>query len=265
MERAPRLYSAFLASVGLALWTASVTAAPLTETGRRAYEAAQKMDDEAAAALEEGEKTLALLKALAPERDPVPPSLKPFLDEGEAARQALQGYRRLTQTSVAEALGLLAEVTKMPAVPAPDPVRRDTIEQHAVLAAHEAAVMSARTRTEAERLRAILAEARLATAESGGAARGTRGAPAGGSTGEAPPSAARRGDAIVPNLIGARLDAATRDLETAGLRLGPVTGPRDGFIVKQSPDPGSGVPRQSPVSVTLSGTAATIKPTPATP
>src|SRR5262249_4681531 len=153
---------------------------------------------------------LALLKALAPERDPVPPGLKPFLDEGEAAHQALQGYRRLTQASATEALRLLAEVSKMPAVPAPDPVRRDTMEQHAVLATHEAAVMSARTRTEAERLRAILAEARLATGEAGGAGRGIRGAPAGGGTGEAAPTAPRRADAIVPNLIGARLDAATR-------------------------------------------------------
>src|SRR5262249_26233064 len=112
-ERAPRRYGALVTGVLLALWVAPGTAARLTETGRRAYEAAQKVDDEAVAALEEGEKTLALLKALAPERDPVPPSLKPFLDEGEAARQALQGYRRLTQASVTEALRLLAEVTKM--------------------------------------------------------------------------------------------------------------------------------------------------------
>jgi PASTA domain len=263
--RATRRYGVLVAGLMLALAAVPLAAAPLTETGRRAYEAAQKADDEAAAAFEEGEKTFALLKALAPERDAVPPGLKPFLDEGEAARQALQGYRRLTQAGATDALRLLADVSKLPTVPAPDLVRRDTLEQHAVLAAHEAAVMSARTRTETERLRAILAEARLATAESGGAGRGTRGAPAGGSTGEAPPSTTRRGDAVVPNLIGARLDAATRDLETAGLRLGPVTGPRDGFIVKQSPDAGAGVPRQSVVTVTLSGTAATIAPAPTTP
>ena len=69
-----------------------------------------------------------------------------------------------------------------------------------------------------------------------------------------------RGDAIVPNLIGARLDAAVRDLETAGLRLGPVAGPRDGYIVKQVPEAGGAAPRQSAVSVTLSATAATIAP-----
>ena len=66
----------------------------------------------------------------------------------------------------------------------------------------------------------------------------------------------------MPNLIGARLDAAVRDLEAAGLRLGPVSGPRDGYIVKQSPDAGGGVPRQSAVGVTLSATAATVAPTP---
>ena len=254
-----------VALIVLALGAVPVRAVPLTETGRRAYDAAQKADDEAAAALEEGDKTLALLKALAPEDEAVPPSLKPFLDGGEAARQALQGYRKLTQASATDALGLLAEVTKLPTVPTTDLVRRDTLEQHALLSAHEAAVMSARTRTEAERLRAILAEARLATAEASNAARAARGTPAGGGTGEASPGPARHGDAVVPNLIGARLEGAVRDLETAGLRLGPVTGPRDGFIVKQSPDAGVGAPRQSAVSVTLSGTAATIAPPRATP
>ena len=254
-----------MALIVLALGALPLRAAPLTETGRRAYDAAQKADDDAAAAFEEGDKTLILLKALAPERDAVPPSLKPFLDGGDAARQALQGYRRLTQASATDALALLAEVSKLPTVPAPDLVRRDTLEQHALLSAHEAAVMAARARTEAERLRAILAEARLATAEAGNAARAARGTPASGGTAEPSPGTARRGDAIVPNLIGARLDAAVRDLEAAGLRLGPVTGPRDGFIVKQSPDAGAGAPRQSAVTVTLSGTAATIAPTPTTP
>jgi PASTA domain-containing protein len=264
--RATRRYGVLVAGLMLALAAGPLAAAPLTETGRRAYEAAQKADDEAAAAFEEGEKTLALLKGLAPERDAVPPGLKPFLDEAEAARQALTGYRRLTQASATDALRLLADVSKMPMVPAPDLVRRDTLEQHAVLAAHEAAVMSARTRTETERLRAILAEARLASVEAGGGpGRAARGAPAGGGAGEAPPSTTRRGDTVVPNLIGARLDAAVRDLEAAGLRVGPITGPRDGFIVKQSPDAGAGVPRQSAVTVTLSGTAATITPTPTTP
>lgn len=252
-------------ALALALGALPLAAAPLTEAGRRAYQAAQKADDEAGAAFEEGEKTLALLKALAPEHDAVPPGLKPFLDEGEASRQALQGYRRLALGSSTDALGLLADVSKMSTVPTVDAVRRDTLEQHALLSAHEAAVMSARARAEAERLRAILAEARLATVEVGGNARGTRSAPAPSGSGEAASSGQRRGDAIVPNLIGARLDAATRDLETAGLRLGPVTGPRDGFIVKQSPDAGTGAPHQSAVTVTLSGTAATIAPTPTTP
>ena len=124
--------------------------------------------------------------------------------------------------------------------------------------------MAARTRSEAERLRAILAEARLATVEGGGAGRGARnasGAPVGRGSGETTtPDSSRRGDAVVPNLIGARLDAAVRDLETAGLRLGPVAGPRDGYIVKQVPEAGGGAPRQSAVSVTLSATAATIAP-----
>jgi hypothetical protein len=249
--------------MALVLGATWVLAAPLTETGRRAYETARSADDGAAAALEEGERTVALIKALAPEREAASPALKPFLAEGEAAHQALGGYRRLAQASSTDALRLLADVTKLPVVPAPDLVRRDTLEQHALLAAHEAAVMSARTRAEAERLRAILAEARLATVEGGAAVRGARsasGAPAGQGSGETMPDGPRRGDAVVPNLIGARLDAAVRDLETAGLRLGPVAGPRDGYIVKQEPEAGGGAPRQSAVSVTLSATAATIAP-----
>ena len=254
-----------VAGLTLALGATWLAAAPLSETGRRAYETAQKAEDEAAAALVEGEKTHALIKALVPERETVPPALKPFMDEGEAAHQALDGYRKLAQGSSTDSLRLLAEVGKMPTVPAPDLVRRDTLEQHALLAAHEASVMSARARVETERLRAILAEARLATGEGGGPARGPRAAPAGGGNTEATAGGARRSETIVPNLIGARLEAATRDLESAGLRLGPVSGPRDGFIVKQSPEAGGGVPRQSPVSVTLSGSAATIAPAPQTP
>ena len=65
-------------------------------------------------------------------------------------------------------------MSKLPIVPAPDLVRRETLEQHALLAAHEAAVMAARTWTEAERLRAILAEARLAMADGGGTVRGSK-------------------------------------------------------------------------------------------
>jgi hypothetical protein len=259
-DAAGRLRGFLLAGLGLALAAGPLAAAPLTDTGRRAFETARNADDGAAAALEEGEKTVALLKSLVPERDAVPPALKPFLDEGEAAHQALGGYRRLAQTSSTDALRLLADVTKLPIVPAPDLVRRDTLEQHALLAAHEASVMAARTRAEAERLRAILAEARLATVEGGGAVRGAHGASAGRGGGDSSPGRAVGGEAVVPNLIGARLDAAVRDLETAGLRLGPVSGPRDGYIVKQSPEGGGGAPRQTAVSVTLSGTAATIAP-----
>jgi hypothetical protein len=245
-------------ALSLGLGAPPAVAAPLTETGQRAYEAARSADDGAAAALEEGEKTVALLKALAPERDAVPPGLKPFLDEGEAAHKALGGYRRLAQASSTDAFRLLADVAKIPVMPVTDLVRRDTLQQHALLAAHEAAVMAARTRAEAERLRAILAEARLATAGGGGVARPGRSAPATRGSAETTPDSSRRGDAVVPNLIGARLDAAVRDLEAVGLRLGPVAGPRDGYIVKQVPDAGGAAPRQSAVSVTLSATAATI-------
>jgi hypothetical protein len=246
-----------LAGLALALGATAAIAAPLTETGRRAYETARSADDGAAAALEEGEKTVAQLKALVPERETVPPALKPYLEQGEATQQALTGYRRLTQASSTDTLRLLADVSTLPVVPAPDLVRRDTLEQHALLTAHEAAVMAARTRTEAERLRAILAEARLAKADGGGSGRGAKAAAPGPAIQD---PAARRDPALVPNLIGARLEAAVRDLEAAGLRLGAVTGPRDGYVVNQSPEAGGSAASQSGVSVTLSGTAATITP-----
>jgi hypothetical protein len=251
--------TALLAGASLGAGEALVQAAPLTENGRRAYEAARVADDAATAALEEGEKTVGRIKSLAPERDPIPETLKPFLDEGEAARQALTSYRRLAQASATDALRLLADVAKLPVTPAPDLVRRDTLEQHALLAAHEASVMAARARTETERLRAILAEARLAAAE--GASPG-RGAVRGASTGRgtAPPMEPRTGDTVVPNLIGTRLEAATGDLQAAGLKLGSVVGPREGHVVKQSPEGGTTVSRQSAVSLTLSTTAATISP-----
>jgi beta-lactam-binding protein with PASTA domain len=71
---------------------------------------------------------------------------------------------------------------------------------------------------------------------------------------------ARPGETAVPNLIGARLEAAVGDLVAAGLRLGATTGPREGFVVKQSPEAGAIAPRQTAVSLTLSATAATIAP-----
>ncbi len=248
-----------LAGLGLAPGAVPLGAAPLTETGRRAYEAARAADDAVTAAVDEGEKTAGRIKALAPEREQVPEVLKPFLDEGEAARQALLSYRRLAQASATDSLRLLAEVAKLPVTPAPDLVRRDTLEQHALLAAHEATVMAARARVETERLRAILAEARLATGDGASAARGGRGAPASRGSG-ASAAEPRGGEAVVPNLIGTRLESALRDLETAGLKLGAVVGPREGHVVKQSPEGGTTVARQSAVSLTLSTTAATISP-----
>jgi PASTA domain len=249
-----------LGGVAVALAPAPVSAAPLTETGRRAYEAARTAEDGVNAAFEEGEKTAGRLKALAPERDPVPETLTPFLAEGEAATQALVSYRRLALASATDALRLLADVSKLPNAPAPDVVRRDTLEQHALLAAHEARVMAARARAETERLRAILAEARLAAAEGGNPGRGAPAHLAGRGSAESAPAQARGREAVVPNLIGTRFEAAVRDLEAAGLKLGPVTGPREGHVVKQTPESGTAVARQSAVSLTLSATAATTSP-----
>ena len=109
--------------------------------------------------------------------------------------------------------------------------------------------MAARARAEAERLRAIHAEARLAL--------GSRGGPAGGPAPAPRPVESASRQVTVPNLVGARLEAATRDLKAAGLRLGRTTGSRDGFVVKQSPEAGSQIARQAAVEVTLSATAAT--------
>jgi beta-lactam-binding protein with PASTA domain len=61
----------------------------------------------------------------------------------------------------------------------------------------------------------------------------------------------------VPNVVGARLEAASRDLAAAGLRVGATTGPRDGHVVKQTPDAGARVTARSAVTLTLSGSAAT--------
>ncbi|MGH7322162.1 MAG: PASTA domain-containing protein, partial [Candidatus Rokuibacteriota bacterium] len=66
----------------------------------------------------------------------------------------------------------------------------------------------------------------------------------------------------VPNLVGARLDAATRDLAAVGLRLGATAGPGEGFVVKQVPEAGTPVPRETAVSVTLSATAASVTGSP---
>lgn len=244
-----------LAAAALGPGRPDAVAAPLTETGRRAYETAQKADDAAAAALEEGERSLGRVRALAPAGEAPPEPLRALLEEADAAHQALIGLRRLAQASATDALRLVAEVSRLPAVPALDVLRRDTLEQHALLAAHEAAVMAARARAEAERLRAIVAEAGLATAR--GAVGAREGRPAGGSPASASPGGR---EAVVPNLVGARLDAAVRDLHAAGLRLGAVAGPREGFVVLQVPEGGASAPSGSSVSLTLSATAATVAP-----
>lgn len=255
----PRVRGLVLAAAALALNWPDALAAPLTQTGRRAYEAAQKADDGAGVALDEGEKSLARVRGLVPAGEAPPEALRPLLDEAAAAHEALVGYRRLAQASAADALRLLADVSRLPVVPALDVVRRDTLEQHALLAAHEAAVMAARARAEAERLRAIAAEARLAAPGGPPGQRGARGTPP--LEGPAPAGGRRASEeVVVPNLVGARLDAAIRDLQVAGLRLGTVTGPREGFVVLQAPDAGASVPGGSAVSVTLSATAATIGP-----
>src|SRR5262249_36543434 len=164
-------------------------------------------------------------------------------EEAGRAAEALAGYRKLAQAGAGEAFKLLTDVVK---IPASDTVRREVLEQRALLAAHEAAVMAARARAEAERLRALAAEARALTAAT----------PAPAPSPAATPTPGR--EVEVPNLVGARLDAATRDLTALGLRLGGVTGPREGFIVKQVPAAGSRVARQAVISVTLSATAAGV-------
>ena len=227
---------------------------PLGSEGTRAFQMARAADDGAAAAKDEGERSLAELEKLVADNHRAE-ALDPIRAEASAAHQALQGYRRQVQASAAEALGLLADLargTGSGAGAARDPARRDVVQQRALLAAHEAAVMAARTRTEAERLRALVAEARVALA----AGRAARAAPPGADR----PRPPAPGEVVVPNLVGARLDGATRDLTAAGLRLGATTGPSDGFVVKQEPEAGTPAPRQTPVAVTLSATAAASTP-----
>jgi hypothetical protein len=229
-----------LASLGVAvaLGVAATATAEIGADGTRALAMAREADDGAAAALGEGEVALKQLQALS-EAARDPEAVRPFREEAEAAARALGGYRKVAQASADEAYKLLAEAGR---APASDAVRREVIEQKALLAAHEAAVMAARARAEAERLRAVVAEARVQLTPA-------RTAPA-----PTPPAAGR--EVEVPNLVGAKLDAAARDLAALGLKLGATTGPRDGFVVKQLPPPGARVPRQATVSVTLSATAA---------
>jgi beta-lactam-binding protein with PASTA domain len=83
-------------------------------------------------------------------------------------------------------------------------------------------------------------------------------APSGPALPRAPGTTPAAAEVAVPNLVGARLEAARRDLAEAGLRLGQVTGPADGFVVKQTPEAGASVPRDASVHVTLSATAAGV-------
>jgi len=252
-----RTASALLAGLAVVVvpFVAGAAGPSLSIAGAKAFEMARTADDGAAAATDEGESTLTQLKALtASGRDAE--SLKAVLEEATAAHQTLVGYRKQTQASAGEALQFLSETTRLAAATPPDPVRREALEQRALLAAHEAAVMAARARAEAERLRALLAEGRAVLVT--GRRAEPRGPAVPAPAAPAPATAEGSGrDAFVPNLVGARLEAAVRDLEAAGLRLGGTTGPREGFVVKQVPDAGTRVPRQATVSVTLSATAAT--------
>jgi len=220
--------------------------------GVRALQMARTADDAALGARNEGEALLVevqRLDATGPEEE----RLAALQAEAKSAHQALLGYRRLAQMSATEALQLLADASRRPAGQS-DPVRRDVVEQRALLAAHEAAVMAARARTETERLRALHAEVRALLAARRPPERPPAGVPAAGP----PPRAPAAGEVTVPNLVGARLDAATRDLAEAGLALGETTGPREGFVVKQRPEAGASVPRQTAIGVTLSATAAGV-------
>jgi hypothetical protein len=218
---------------GLAL--AGPAAAQLGVNGAKAYDMAHAADDAARVAQEEGQEALKQLQDL---------------KAGSRDADALK-----TQASTDETMALLAELMRLGS--SVEASRRQQAEQRALLSAYEAAVMAARARSQAERLRALHAEGRALL---GG---GSPGAPPAGARAprakpEAPATGAGANDVLVPNVVGARLDSATRDLEAAGLRLGPTTGPRDGFVVKQTPPPGAVAPRQTGVSLTLSATAASV-------
>lgn len=227
--------------------------AQLGPNGTRAYDMARAADDAARAAQDEGAETLTQLLELAVPGGRDGDALKTLRAQAEAAAEALAGYRKQVQASADEAFERLADGVRGPRE---DAARREQLEQRALLAAYEAAVMAARARSQAERLRALHADARALLAGAGGtparsAARPTTAA-------EAAPQAAPGPEVVVPNLVGARLDAATRELAAAGLRLGPTAGPREGFVVKQTPTAGARVPRQAAVSLTLSATAAGV-------
>jgi hypothetical protein len=241
-------------ALGLVLAVAAPLHAQIGPSGVKAYEIAREADDAARLAHDEGRETLGQLQALKPPfRNP--DGLKPLLEQAEAATEALAGYRKLAESSADRVIEQLAEMART----RPDAARREQVEQRALLDAYEAAVMAARARSQAERLRALLAEGRVVLAGTPPPATGER-APAAPARPAPGPLAAN--EVEVPNVVGARLDEATRDLATAGLRLGAATGPREGFVVKQTPAAGTRVARQSAVALTLSATAVGVTPLP---
>jgi hypothetical protein len=279
--------AALLAAAALGAGRPAAAQRPaLGPTGIRAFAMARSAEEGAGSAQDEGERALAELRSrLATAEDGEP--ARELREQAERAHQALLGYRRQAQASGAETVRLLAGPAREPprdptrdaaqggapgtAAARLETARRELVEERALLAAHEAALMAARARTEAERLRALAAEARALAGErpargaarwpgagggpsAGGSAGGAGAAPAPGAGGQ---ETAPRG-VEVPNLVGARLPAAQRDLEAAGLRLGEVAGPRDGFVVRQSPEPGQRVAPGTGVGLTVSGSAATV-------
>ena len=214
-------------------------------TGARAYDAAQAAASAAATAADETARLLVQLRAqLGP--GPHVGARRDLEEEAVATERALHGYRRLAQAGLDEVVRLLVESPR--GGEATDRARRQTTEDRALLAGREAEVMAARARTEAERMRALVAEARLLLATDGGAR-----------SGPVKPLAApepEAGSGVVPNVVGARLEAASRDLGDAGLRLGAVTGPREGFVIRQTPEAGLRLTRGAPVALVLSSTAA---------
>jgi hypothetical protein len=257
VRAARRLVAAAGLGLVLALGEPGEAQRPATGPGgTKAYDAAQAAASAAGAAQEEGARLLVFLRrelgAGAPGE-----SRTALEQEAAEAERALAACRGLAQASADEAMRLLVEAPR--GGESQDRARRQVAEDRALLAGREAEVMAARARTEAERIRALLAEARLlaATGSAGraGAAPAVPRVPTAAPARSAPDSGADAG--IVPNLVGARLEAAGRDLEDAGLRLGAVTGPREGFVVRQSPEAGARLARGAAVGVTLSGTAAT--------
>jgi hypothetical protein len=248
-----------LAVALLVLGLAGPVDAQFGPSGVKAYDMARQADDAARLAHDEGRETLAQLQALKPPPRS-PEGLKLLAEQAQAAAEALDAFRKLTQDSADRVIEQLAELSRT----RPEPARREQVEQRALLDAYEAAVMSARARSQAERLRALLAEGRVVVAGGPVPSPSDR-TPAAAARPAVPPVAAPAtagSDVEVPNVVGARLDEATRDLTTAGLRIGATSGPREGFIVKQTPAAGTRVARQSAVTLTLSTTAVGVTPLP---